>query len=193
MRVVEKSIFYEDKEYISASRASQEFGYSADYIGQLCRGGKVLGRLVGRTWYVEKNSLLQHRDMTKRGRVPSSKREAKQIFYTSDHAPLMPTLKKEVRGNRRKMVLNAERAFVLAVVALVFILGSNSLVDNDEELLITEKASLSLATALQASSSLVPYDKLESISLFGLVAGAYENAKHGFENMKAAIDDNLKK
>ena len=47
------------KQYISSKRAAKENRYHVDYIGQLIRGGKLVGTKVGRTWYVEVDSL-QH-------------------------------------------------------------------------------------------------------------------------------------
>lgn len=41
------------KRYISAKRIAKENGYTADYVGQLIRGGKVTGQKVGRAWYVD--------------------------------------------------------------------------------------------------------------------------------------------
>lgn len=45
------------KKFISARRAAKEHGYAPDYIGQLIRGGKLVGRKVGRGWFVELSSL----------------------------------------------------------------------------------------------------------------------------------------
>ena len=49
-----------DKRYISTRRAGKEHGYHSDYIGQLIRGGKVQGQKVGRSWYVDEESLAQY-------------------------------------------------------------------------------------------------------------------------------------
>jgi len=43
--------------YLSTRRAGKEHKYHSDYIGQLIRGGKVVGKKVGRSWYVEAASL----------------------------------------------------------------------------------------------------------------------------------------
>jgi hypothetical protein len=48
------------KRYISARRAAREHRYHSDYIGQLVRAGKVVGQKVGRSWYVEEDSLLKY-------------------------------------------------------------------------------------------------------------------------------------
>lgn len=48
------------KRFISTRRAAKEYGYHADYISQLIRGKKLLGRKVGRSWYVEMESLTEY-------------------------------------------------------------------------------------------------------------------------------------
>ncbi|MCX6715643.1 MAG: hypothetical protein NT077_01340 [Candidatus Taylorbacteria bacterium] len=51
----------EGKHYISSSRAAEISKYSKDYIGQLCRGKKIDSRLIGRSWYVNEESLMSHK------------------------------------------------------------------------------------------------------------------------------------
>jgi hypothetical protein len=50
-----------DKTYVSSKRASEITGYAKDYIGQLCREGRVQATLVGRSWYVLESSIREHR------------------------------------------------------------------------------------------------------------------------------------
>lgn len=50
-----------DKKYISSKRAAKATGYAKDYIGQLCREGRVPARLVGRSWYVLESAIHDHR------------------------------------------------------------------------------------------------------------------------------------
>lgn len=45
------------KRFISSRRLAREYGYTADYLGQLIRGGKVTGQKVGRAWYVDAASF----------------------------------------------------------------------------------------------------------------------------------------
>lgn len=47
--------------YVSSKKAAQITGYAKDYVGQLCREGKVEAKLVGRNWYVLESSILEHR------------------------------------------------------------------------------------------------------------------------------------
>jgi hypothetical protein len=58
------------KEYVKSSVLARELGYTSDYIGQLCRSGKVDAKLFGRTWYAARASILGH----KTNRYRSSKR-----------------------------------------------------------------------------------------------------------------------
>ncbi len=47
--------------YVSTKRAAKLTGYAKDYVGQLCREGRIAARLVGRNWYVLESSLKTHR------------------------------------------------------------------------------------------------------------------------------------
>jgi hypothetical protein len=46
--------------YTKAAAAAKQFKYTSDYIGQLCRAKKLDARLVGRTWYVNTDSLATY-------------------------------------------------------------------------------------------------------------------------------------
>ena len=50
-----------DKKYLSSKQAAKVTGYAKDYIGQLCREGRVPARLVGRSWYVLESAIHDHR------------------------------------------------------------------------------------------------------------------------------------
>ncbi len=56
-----ESVIFDGKEYVKASVLATRFRYTADYLGQLCRGKKVDARLVGRAWYINLDSLNLHR------------------------------------------------------------------------------------------------------------------------------------
>ncbi len=56
------TILLEGVSYTKAAILAKRFRYTSDYIGQLCRSGKVVCHMVGRTWYVTESSLLEHRD-----------------------------------------------------------------------------------------------------------------------------------
>ncbi|MHB8710431.1 MAG: helix-turn-helix domain-containing protein [Minisyncoccota bacterium] len=50
-----------EKKYVSSKQAAKVTGYAKDYIGQLCREGRVPARLVGRSWYVLEAAIHDHR------------------------------------------------------------------------------------------------------------------------------------
>lgn len=56
-----KTLSIDNREFVKASVLARELGYTSDYIGQLCRGKKVTAKLVGRTWYVDRTSLTEHK------------------------------------------------------------------------------------------------------------------------------------
>ncbi len=47
--------------YVKANTLAKRHRYTTDYLGQLCRAGKVDAQLVGRAWYVNEKSLLTHK------------------------------------------------------------------------------------------------------------------------------------
>ncbi len=50
------------KTYKKATSLARELGYTTDYLGQLCREGKVKAELVGRTWYALPESVRDHKE-----------------------------------------------------------------------------------------------------------------------------------
>jgi len=55
-------LYFDGKQFISSSRAAKISGYVNDYIGQLCRDGKLDCKMVGRSWYVSFESLIAHKN-----------------------------------------------------------------------------------------------------------------------------------
>lgn len=47
--------------YIPSRKAAEITGYAKDYVGQLCREGRIEAKLVGRSWYVLESSIREHR------------------------------------------------------------------------------------------------------------------------------------
>jgi hypothetical protein len=47
--------------FTKATVLAKRLGYTTDYIGQLCRAGKVEAKLVGRAWFVREDTLLNHK------------------------------------------------------------------------------------------------------------------------------------
>jgi len=83
----------EGREYISTTKATEFSGYTKDYVGQLCRKKKVLATRVGRNWYVDKASLLRH----KNGQIEKGA-EDRTTFLSPQNVP--EVAHNEVRGAR---------------------------------------------------------------------------------------------
>ncbi|MFA7302319.1 MAG: helix-turn-helix domain-containing protein [Candidatus Paceibacterota bacterium] len=80
-----EEITLEDKKYVSSKQAAKLTGYAKDYVGQLCREGRVQARLVGRAWYVLESSILDHRFGSPSDEVESP-RVAANVQYASSLA-----------------------------------------------------------------------------------------------------------
>jgi hypothetical protein len=79
-------------DYTKASVLAKKFRYTADYLGQLCRGKKVDARLVGRAWYINLDSLLEHRanrHQTTPSAEISPKREINNYLSRVEVEPVM--------------------------------------------------------------------------------------------------------
>src|SRR3989344_225972 len=59
--MVKKDLILNGKRFISSKRAAQITGYTQDYVGQLARGGKIEATVVGRSWFVDEDSILKHK------------------------------------------------------------------------------------------------------------------------------------
>ncbi len=58
--------------HISSKAAAALYGYSSDYLDQLCRANKITGRLLGHAWYIEKGAISIYRKshrLTKKMRI----------------------------------------------------------------------------------------------------------------------------
>lgn len=63
-------ITIDGKVYVSSKQAAKITGYAKDYVGQLCREGRVEARLVGRNWYVLEDAIREHRFGVSEEEVP---------------------------------------------------------------------------------------------------------------------------
>ncbi len=67
-------ILIDEKKYISSKQAAKLTGYAKDYVGQLCREGRVPARLVGRSWYVLESAIQDHRFSTPKEALPQEEK-----------------------------------------------------------------------------------------------------------------------
>lgn len=69
------------EKYVKASSIARELGYTSDYVGQLCRGGKVDAQLVGRSWFVSESSIRAHKNNRYRSTITKSKKALKEALH----------------------------------------------------------------------------------------------------------------
>jgi len=73
------AISIDNEKYVKATDIARELGYTADYVGQLCRAEKVDAQLVGRSWYVSEDSIRSH----KKNRYRSTKTVSRKTIASS--------------------------------------------------------------------------------------------------------------
>ena len=94
---MEDSITLDGKRYISSKRAAQLGGYTKDYVGQMCRSGKLTAKLLGRNWYILEDSLKSHKGNKKSRNSLLDKtsmsytKETPSYKVSIDDRPLNPT------------------------------------------------------------------------------------------------------
>lgn len=89
-----QKITFGNKEYKKASEIAKQFRYTQDYVGQLCRSGKVDARLVGRVWYVEPTSVQAYRRTKHTSLKKTKKRPVPASAHVSNtRTPVEPVLR----------------------------------------------------------------------------------------------------
>src|SRR3989338_8023675 len=120
--LMNRPIFSDDKEYISAIRAAEKIGYASDYIGQLCRAKKISGRLIGKTWYVDFASLLDYKKNRQFGKVKKSliseSKDLAEKSQTLNTDSQGPTLRSETLENSNDRLQHDENSPASLPIAL---------------------------------------------------------------------------
>jgi len=105
-----------DQTYISSKKAAEITGYAKDYIGQLCREGRVEARLVGRNWYVREAAIRDHRFGPQEENkayvvdIDSSRtgKPAWEATYKPENGPTMPSLPENKEDTREEVSASPE-------------------------------------------------------------------------------------
>jgi hypothetical protein len=87
------------KDYVKASVIARELGYTADYVGQLCRAHKVHAKLVGRSWYVDRSSIGAHKTNRYRSTQAKSIEHLKEEVSSSSETSVVPIRRSSVGGS----------------------------------------------------------------------------------------------
>lgn len=73
-----EEVTLDNQKYVKAADIAKHLGYTSDYVGQLCRSGKVDAKLVGRSWFVSEDSLRGHKQDRTRSNKAKSHAAVKQ-------------------------------------------------------------------------------------------------------------------
>lgn len=83
--------------YVKVATLAKKYKYTTDYIGQLCRAGKVDCQLVGRAWFVREESLVNHKSDRYKQTVAAEPLSKVKVFSddeTVEKTAVYPTLSK---------------------------------------------------------------------------------------------------
>lgn len=106
-----QKVTFGGKEYVRATVIAKKFKYTADYVGQLCRSGKVDARRVGRNWYINLESVIAYRKTKHQTQKKSTSRSAatqnpRSPKPTSKRVPPVPRAKTVKATQRRSVPLS---------------------------------------------------------------------------------------
>ena len=113
--------------YEKASVVAKRFKYTSDYVGQLCRGKKIDARLVGRTWFVNPDSLKNHKKAVRTSKsseaqsteIPPHKntsQSADRASKTKSHLiPINAPLKNKTAKSTKKQNTEPARSRTISV------------------------------------------------------------------------------
>jgi len=120
------TISFKGETFVKGSKIAEELGYTADYVGQLCRSGQVEGTLVGRSWYVSEKSIRAHKKTRYRSNQTKSANAVRKMvedrtqtkpfsnnhfttpIYETDDQPLIPSVSKYSEFTPKSVILEEE-------------------------------------------------------------------------------------
>jgi len=116
------TILIDGRIYISSKRAAEMSKYSNDYIGQLCRGGKVAAKMMGRVWFVDRDSLFAHKKAAED--VLYGKTESTGTPYQNSSKDVSSQVINKQGASVRKSSYGSRRIFTAAVMSVVLVAGA---------------------------------------------------------------------
>jgi hypothetical protein len=118
-------LIFAGNKYISSKRAGKLTGYTTDYIGQMCRGGKMDCKLVGRNWYINDEVIKAQKKSFKKTQlnedgkaIEYKKLELEPMYYSNDERNNNPEINKVVLKNieeDREEVVEEEEETVIEI------------------------------------------------------------------------------
>ncbi len=102
------------KRYVTTREAAKTAGYAPDYVGQLCRAGKLDCTTVGRSWFVAQESLLAHKKTTE---------QKLRELHAVPPLPTQPLLPKEAKKTFLPVPFPRQLLMDIAGIAAIFMLS----------------------------------------------------------------------
>jgi len=59
---MEESLIFDGKRFITTAEAGKYLSCTSDYIASFCRAGELVCKRVGKSWFVEEDSLLEFKE-----------------------------------------------------------------------------------------------------------------------------------
>jgi hypothetical protein len=122
-----------EKNLISTKDAGELSGYSSDYLARLARSGKIDGKRIGHSWFIDKDSLASFLDQQGNRKIDYARAlaRAREAEYREQHSILRNTAKTlskpiQIRIPLSNIVENALRsqAFAFSVAFIVVAFGA---------------------------------------------------------------------
>jgi hypothetical protein len=86
--------------YTKAKEVSKKYHYTTDYLGQLCRAGKIDCQLVGRAWYINTESVQGHKNADSTG-ARENEKAIKNNYISVNNQLVEPRLRKHTISPQR--------------------------------------------------------------------------------------------
>lgn len=98
------------KTYVKAAKAAAEAGYTADYVGQLCRKKKLDATVIGKTWYVREGALREHKESKVRTNAKSTQRDLQKQkqYVAAGGGSYVPTYRRRLLESNIEYMADAE-------------------------------------------------------------------------------------
>lgn len=100
-------LIFAGNKYISSKRAGKIAGYNTDYLGQMCRAGKMDCRFVGRNWYINEREIENQKKSFKKNQIKTNKAreieykkiELEPMYYSNDERSNYPEISKVIHND----------------------------------------------------------------------------------------------
>ncbi|MDP2651812.1 MAG: helix-turn-helix domain-containing protein, partial [bacterium] len=144
-----------EKNLITTKDAGELSGYSSDYLARLARSGKIIGRRIGHSWFVERESLVHFLSQQENRKVNYARALAREreAEYREHHSLLhnaAKILSKPLPLPSLHIEERALRSHVFALSVAFLVVASGAFLAQAAPL--TSFASTTLAVAREAAS-----------------------------------------